>query len=115
MPTLQELITELRLPLSFVPSGTIRVAGTRVSLDTVIETFEEGATPEEIVASFPVLLLADVYDIIAFYLRHRETVKAYIDSENVHADELMRSIGNRKSQHGLRDRLLSRQKHRDGV
>jgi len=33
--------------------GVLRVGGTRVTLDTVIAVFKEGATPEEIVYRYP--------------------------------------------------------------
>ena len=38
---------------SCTPQGTWRVAGTRVSIDSVIYAFWAGATPEEICQDFP--------------------------------------------------------------
>jgi uncharacterized protein (DUF433 family) len=49
------------------PQGTWRIAGTRVSFDSVIHAFWEGATPEEICQDFPTLSLAQVYEAIAYY------------------------------------------------
>ena len=39
--------------------GVIRVAGSRVSLDSVLYAFLEGSTPGEIVLQYPSLQLAD--------------------------------------------------------
>jgi uncharacterized protein (DUF433 family) len=64
--------------LTCTSEGTWRIAGTRVSLDSVIHSFWEGATPEEICQDFPALSLAQVYEAIAYYLKHREKVDAYL-------------------------------------
>ncbi|BFU91510.1 MAG: hypothetical protein NTAFB01_26970 [Nitrospira sp.] len=61
-----------------LPEGVIRVAGTRVSLDSVIQAFQDGATPEEICLDFPSLGLAKVYSVLAYHLTHRETIDAYL-------------------------------------
>ena len=57
------LIIEQSQPVPLVSGadGVIRVAGTRVTLDTVAHAFERGATAEEIVQQYPALPLADVY------------------------------------------------------
>ena len=59
-------------------NGGLYIAGSRVSLDSVVINFQEGATPEQIVESFPTLKLANVYGAIAYYLEHEEMVKEYI-------------------------------------
>ena len=56
-----------------------RIAGTRVSLDSVVYAFREGQSPEGIVRSFPVLQLEQVYGAITFYLAHRSEIDAYLD------------------------------------
>ena len=48
--------------------GAYRVAGTRVSLDSVVYGFIGGQSPETIAQSFAVLTLEQVYGSIAFYL-----------------------------------------------
>jgi uncharacterized protein (DUF433 family) len=96
------------IPLSTDADGVIRVAGTRVTLDTVIETFMTGATPEEIAQDFPVLRLDDVYAVITYYLRHREEVDTYLRERRARAGALRREIEAHSPQTGLRDRLLAR-------
>lgn len=60
--------------------GGYRVAGTRVSLDSVVYAFREGQSPENIVQSFPVLQLEQIYGAITFYLAHRPEIDAYLNS-----------------------------------
>jgi len=48
-------------PLQATEDGVVRVGGTRVTLDTVVTAFEEGATAEEIVQHYPALRLAATY------------------------------------------------------
>src|SRR2546422_11585582 len=66
------------VPLAAGSDGVIRVAGTRVTLDTVAYAFEHGATAEEIVQQYPSLPLAGVYSVLGYLLRHRGEVKAYL-------------------------------------
>ena len=55
-----------------------RVAGSRVSLDSVVYAFLRGESPEGIAESFPALTLEQVYGAIAFYLAHRDAIDAYL-------------------------------------
>ena len=66
------------IPLEADGEGVVRVGGTRVTLDTVVAAFNEGATAEEIVYQYPSLDLADVYAVIAYYLQRRPEVEAYL-------------------------------------
>jgi uncharacterized protein (DUF433 family) len=61
--------------------GGYWVAGTRVSLDSLVYRFLEGLSPENIAESFPVLTLEQVYGAIAYYLGHRPTVDAYLAAQ----------------------------------
>lgn len=91
------------------PQGSLRIAGTRVSLDSVIYAFLEGATPEEICQDFSALSLAQVYATIAFYLHNREQVDAYLQEERRASENLRREL---KARHrdflkDLRQRLIA--------
>jgi len=57
------------------------VAGTRVSLDSIVYAFLEGQTAEAIAQAFPVLKLEQVYGALTYYLAHREQVDAYLSAE----------------------------------
>ena len=66
------------VPLETDADGVVRISGTRVTLDTIVAAFSEGATAEEIVYQYPSLRLADVYSVIGYYLQRRSHVEAYL-------------------------------------
>jgi uncharacterized protein (DUF433 family) len=59
-------------------NGGLYVEGTRVSLDSLVIRFQEGASPERIVQSFPTLKLSLVCGAIAYYLENQQMVNEYI-------------------------------------
>jgi uncharacterized protein (DUF433 family) len=61
--------------------GAFRVGASNVTLETVLWAFQEGATPEAIVEEYPSLALADVYGAVAYYLRHRDDVETYLQTQ----------------------------------
>ena len=60
---------------------TYQVAGTRISLDSIVYSFQRGLSPESIVQSFPLLTLEQVYGAIAFYLANHSEIDAYTNSQ----------------------------------
>jgi uncharacterized protein (DUF433 family) len=58
--------------------GAYRIEGSRVSLDSVVNAFLRGESPDGIAESFPALTLEQIYGSIAFCLGHRETIDAYL-------------------------------------
>lgn len=96
-------------PLHQEASGAIRVGESRVLLELVIHAFEDGATPETIVQQYPTTTLADIYGVIAYYLRHREAVEAYLATRDAQATEVRRRIEQQQGDlAGVRARLLAR-------
>ena len=96
------------VPLSQDQAGVLRVTGTRVSLDSVIFAFNEGATPEEIVQQYPTLNLKDVYAVISYYLQNRDAVEKYLEQRQVERQELKKELESRFDPNGVRERLLAR-------
>src|SRR5437870_11279514 len=96
------------IPLAVDAHGVLRVGNTRVTLDTVIAAFADGATAEEIVQQYPSLYLADVYSVIGYYLRHPSEIDAYLQQRRAQADAVRRQNEARFDPHGVRDRLLAR-------
>ena len=66
------------VPLTATDNGVVRVTGTRVTLDSLVYAFEEGATAEEIALRYPTLRLVDIYSVIAYFLNHQDEVKVYL-------------------------------------
>jgi len=58
--------------------GGYWIAGTRISLDSIVYAFRRGASPESIQRSFPLLMLEQVYGAITFYLAQKPEIDAYL-------------------------------------
>ncbi len=58
--------------------GAYKIAGSRVSLDSVIVAFQRGASAESIQRSFPTISLEDVYGAITFYLANQQEIDEYL-------------------------------------
>ena len=84
--------------------GNYYVAGTRVSLDSLIHAFRRGESPETICQNFELLRLEEVYGAITYYLANQADVDAYLIRQGEKWDE-----GKRKSEPlpaDLRERLM---------
>ncbi len=69
---------QLERYFDFVSEDAIRVAGTRVGIETIVRAYSAGASPEEIVLRHPTLSLEQVHATITYYLAHRAEVDAYV-------------------------------------
>src|SRR5580704_19353887 len=70
-------------------NGGFYVAGTRVSLDSIVYSFKAGDSPETIRQNSSSLSLEQVYGAIAFYLAHEREVDANIQEGE---EEIQRSV-----------------------
>lgn len=69
--------------------GGYYIAGTRISLDSIIHAFKNGAAPEGILRSFPMIgSLEKVYGAVTFYLANKEAVEAYLSEYERLSQEL---------------------------
>lgn len=82
--------------------------GTRVTLLSLIDAFQEGATAEEIYQEYPSVPLADVYAVIAFYLGHRNQIDAYLNRVREHEAQTIEQIKSTSPLMEIRQRLLAR-------
>ena len=73
-------------------NGTLRIAQTRISLDSVAILFLQGDSPESIQRQFPVLSLEQVYGAIAYYLRNRQSVDEYLEQQSMQWEKLKATI-----------------------
>jgi uncharacterized protein (DUF433 family) len=110
--TLSLIIATEPVPLQAGRDGVVRVGKTRVTLDTVVASFTEGATAEEIVQQYPSLGLADVYSVIGYYLRRRSDVEAYLRQRGQAADKTRKENESLFDPSGVRARLLARRSDR---
>ena len=70
--------------------------------------FQLGATAEEIAQQYPAVDLPAAYAVIAFYLRRRPEVDAYLTTRAAAAAETRAAVEARFDPTGLRERLLAR-------
>jgi uncharacterized protein (DUF433 family) len=96
------------VPLRMDAEGVVRVGATRVTLDTLVAAFKDGGTAEEIVSQYPTIQLANVYSVIAYYLRRRDEVEEYL-RQRLNCANAVRDLNeSRFDPKGIRDRLLAR-------
>jgi uncharacterized protein (DUF433 family) len=96
-------------PLRADEAGAVRVGNTRVLFVLVVRAFQNGAAPEDIIRMYETLNLADAYAAVAYYLRHREEVEAYLAEYGRQAEEVWEKIRARQGdQSEVRKRLLAR-------
>jgi len=103
-------ITET-IPLKMNKDGVILISKTRVTLDTIIAAFSEGATAEEISYQYPSVPLADIYSVIGYYLRRKKQVDVYLKRREKLAHEIRKQNEEKSNASGIRERLLARRKN----
>ena len=101
-----------RPPLRVDEGGAVRVGKSRISLDLVVEQYENGMTPEDMVRAYDTLVLADVHAVIAYYLRHRDEVRAYLKRRAEEAEALRAKIEAERPRVS-REELLARRSARE--
>jgi len=102
----------LTVPFTITEFGTIRIADSRVSLDSVVHNYKLGATAEQIAYSFPSLKLQDIHLAIAYYLTHRDEIEEYMRQQKAESEALLQQLESDpeylKRSSELRDRILAR-------
>jgi uncharacterized protein (DUF433 family) len=107
----------MKLPIPFVAqpppihaddAGVLRVGGTCVRLETIINAFNSGSTAEEILLKYSSLNLTDIYAVITYYLWSREEVDAYLEERRHQEEAVRRENEARFPPAGVRERLLAR-------
>jgi len=74
------------------PVEHIRIKGTRIDIDHVIELHKQGRTPKQIADEYRTLELVQVYATITYYLQNRTAVDAYLERGQVIAEDQQRRI-----------------------
>ncbi len=109
------LLTNQPVPLRTDTEGVVRVGRTRVSLDSVVCAYHNGATAEQIVEDFPTLDLADVHAVISYYLRHSSAVEEYLAAQAGRSADVRNQIQPIVASEGVRQRLLARRANKDNT
>lgn len=104
------LIAQEQTPLRLDEHGVLKVSGTRVTLDSIVETFQQGSTPDEIAESYPTVPIEDIYTVIGYYLRHWRAVKTYLREQDDDAEQIRLQIEEISPSAGLKERLRERRR-----
>jgi uncharacterized protein (DUF433 family) len=96
------------VPLGEDADGIVRVRGSRVTLDSIVAVFDRGATPEEVVQSFPSLALGDVYSVLAWVVACRAEVALYLERRGTEEAQAREKVEQRCPTAELRARLALR-------
>jgi uncharacterized protein (DUF433 family) len=99
-------------PLRVDEGGVVRVGHSRISLDLVVKQYENGMMPQDMVRAYDTLALADIHAVIAYYLRHRDEVLAYLKRREEEADALRAKIEAERPRVG-REELMARRSARE--
>ena len=105
---MSQTISTEPIPLLTDADGVIRVASTRVTLDSVVVAYHEGFSAEAITERYPAVPVAEVYSVLSYYLKHRDSVDAYTQGRRATTAEVRKENEARFNLIGIRDRLLSR-------
>ena len=103
--TMIQLTLAQTTPLVQEPDGTVRITGSRVTLDTIAGAFQKDATAEQIQDSFPSLSLRQIYGAIAWYLEHEDEAEVYLRERRADAEAIRREIESQQDTAGFRARL----------
>ena len=98
----------LEVPIDKNADGVWLIGGTRVTLDTLVAAFADGATAEEIALRYPSLKLADVYLAISFILQNQGEVEVYLQQRQQQAATVRVQNEARFDSTSIRGRLLAR-------
>ncbi len=86
------LETTQSVPLTQWEDGSIRIAGSRVPIDTILHHYNLGSTPEQIAWKFQGLRTADLYAVIAYYLNNRDQIDQYLREREASAEAYWRKL-----------------------
>jgi uncharacterized protein (DUF433 family) len=73
------------------PEGDWRLADSRISFDSIVHAYWAGCSPEAIADDYPILSLEQIHGAIAFYLRHRAEIDAYMKTQSDRWEALRRA------------------------
>jgi len=110
--TISELLIPTAPPLHEDSGGVLRVGLTRVSLDSVLAAYNDGAGADEINQRFPSLTLAEIHAALGFYHQNREDVDDYLEQAEAEEDRLQTEVEQRFPKDETRERILARRADR---
>lgn len=78
---------QLESYFEFLSEDDIRIRGTRIGIETVLEDYLGGSSPEEIATRYRSLSLEQVYATITYYWRNQNQVDGYLQAWRDYTDQ----------------------------
>lgn len=91
-------------------TGRVRFVDSRIPIDTVVHAYNRGEPPAAIAVNYPTLSEQAIHAFIAYYLRHKEQVDAYLRAWDEHANAVQEIVESDPAQKAFRETLLERRK-----
>lgn len=85
--------------------GTIRVRGSRISLDTIVVNFERGDSVEDIQDGFPTLSIEQIEGALDWYLSHPVEAKIYLDEQHAAEEKILQELRAHCKDSPIREKL----------
>ena len=76
------------VPLVQWENGTVRVRGSRVTLDTIVHRMEVGDSVKRIHRGFPTVSVKQIKEILAWYFDNKAEVDEYIQQLEAEAERI---------------------------
>ena len=87
--------------------GYIHVADHRIGIEDIVFCYNDGFSPEMILAEYPTLSLALIHKVLGFYLDNRAEIDAYVAASGRACDEHRMAGSKGPTLQELRSRLQS--------
>lgn len=110
----KEYIVQLSWEVDGETKVAYRLAGKRMSLDSIVYAWRRGEGPEGIRDSFPSLSLEEIYGALAFYLANREEIDEYLRQGEVEFEKMRKQCWEdiRRDKPELYERLTAHREER---
>nr|VFJ69702.1 MAG: Protein of unknown function (DUF433) [Candidatus Kentron sp. FM]VFK24850.1 MAG: Protein of unknown function (DUF433) [Candidatus Kentron sp. FM] len=99
----------------FLNADDIRIKGTRVGIETVLDDYLNATSPEEIAVRYPTLTLEQVYATITFYFHNQLELDQYLERWRRYAEQAWREQQQHPSPAIRRLRALKQQRRAHGA
>ena len=97
------------VPLHNHPDGQVRITGTRISLEILIESYHLGNnTPALLAERFPSVGLAAAKSVLAYWQQNRAEVDEYLRRSDEKAEKVRHAIKSHPETIARRQRFLER-------
>lgn len=102
-----QIIFPRDVPLEY-RDGSIRVIGSRITLDTLVGFFRQGKTVEGLACSFPTLSLEQIKAVINWYLTHQREADEYLEESEAEAEAVWKKISSKPEYKAFHEEMLRR-------